>query len=396
MQLQLAQLVCDGRPLTVREVLLHGYGGVCVVKNKEDLLRLARLHKGDAAKTPQVAVAATAKEARQKAKDELKVQQVTRIDTWKTLLKALPLPADTEQEESTEQPSTEVPWSAWDCSAIQEQESGSTPHSLEDEWCEDDDFMESDWAKEEEQGDRFETRKRRVTEQGDAEPTQVADLKKENVQLRKQLELLTSTLAELKDEIVRLRESQGAPMRQVMRTRYVPEEVAPMDDGETVVESLREDKKQSLTWRPRRSTRSEEKQQVRGRYSSFCQGGPVGGTAILKMTKHPDQAKSALILKQEVCEWGILHATQVEQQLECLPNTLLSDIRTAQRRVVIASEKCFALASLYFDLKLLIVYENSAIRWGLLPLQHGEDSMHFWPLWCKDNHFAYGTHLVDC
>eukprot|EP00971_Amphidinium_carterae_P101505 2009221-Amphidinium_carterae.2 len=58
MQLQAAQVVCDGRPLPVREVLLHGYGGVCIVRTKEELVKLAKLHKADG-RTPQVAVAAT-------------------------------------------------------------------------------------------------------------------------------------------------------------------------------------------------------------------------------------------------------------------------------------------------------------------------------------------------
>eukprot|EP00971_Amphidinium_carterae_P211250 4191632-Amphidinium_carterae.1 len=58
MQLQQAQVVCEGRPLPVREVLLHGYGGVCIVRTKEELIKLAKLHKHDG-RTPQVAVAAT-------------------------------------------------------------------------------------------------------------------------------------------------------------------------------------------------------------------------------------------------------------------------------------------------------------------------------------------------
>eukprot|EP00971_Amphidinium_carterae_P195799 3885323-Amphidinium_carterae.2 len=29
-------------------------------------------------------------------------------------------------------------------------------------------------------------------------------------------------------------------------------------------------------------------------------------------------------------------------------------------------------------------------------LQHGADNMLLWPLWCKSNHFSYGTQLVDC
>eukprot|EP00971_Amphidinium_carterae_P234367 4650574-Amphidinium_carterae.2 len=119
-------------------------------------------------------------------------------------------------------------------------------------------------------------------------------------------------------------------------------------------------------------------------------------SAILKLTRHPDQGKSVLSLKQEVCDWGIMHATKVSQQLECPPNTLLNDIRTVQRRGVMANEKCFALAALYFDLKLLIVDEDSAICWGLLPLQQGEDDMRLWSLWRKDQHFWHGTRTVDC
>eukprot|EP00971_Amphidinium_carterae_P185274 3679109-Amphidinium_carterae.1 len=90
-----------------------------------------------------------------------------------------------------------------------------------------------------------------------------------------------------------------------------------------------------------------------------------------------------------------MHATKASQQLECPPNTLLNDIGTAQRRGVMVNEKCFALAALYFDLKLLIVDEDSAICWGLLPLQQGEDDMRLWPLWCKDQHFCHGSKTVE-
>eukprot|EP00971_Amphidinium_carterae_P347556 6489619-Amphidinium_carterae.5 len=91
--------------------------------------------------------------------------------------------------------------------------------------------------------------------------------------------------------------------------------------------------------------------------------------AILLLTQHPDQGNFALILKQKNCEWGTRNATKVAKQLEC---------------PVKANEKCFAIASLYFDLKLLIVDENSSTCWGLHTLQHGEDTMKMWPLWCKD------------
>eukprot|EP00971_Amphidinium_carterae_P031887 628325-Amphidinium_carterae.2 len=47
MQLQRTQIACKGRPLQVREALLHGYGGVCVAQNKEELLRLAKLSEND-------------------------------------------------------------------------------------------------------------------------------------------------------------------------------------------------------------------------------------------------------------------------------------------------------------------------------------------------------------
>eukprot|EP00971_Amphidinium_carterae_P070150 1388128-Amphidinium_carterae.1 len=57
MQLHAAQIASDGRPLPVRDVLLHGYGGVCIVRTKEELVKLAKQHKGDG-RTPQVAVAA--------------------------------------------------------------------------------------------------------------------------------------------------------------------------------------------------------------------------------------------------------------------------------------------------------------------------------------------------
>eukprot|EP00971_Amphidinium_carterae_P116405 2305939-Amphidinium_carterae.1 len=57
MQLHPAQIVCEGRPVQVREALLHGYGGVCIVQNKNELLKLAKLYKSDD-QTPQVAVAA--------------------------------------------------------------------------------------------------------------------------------------------------------------------------------------------------------------------------------------------------------------------------------------------------------------------------------------------------
>eukprot|EP00971_Amphidinium_carterae_P333422 6468163-Amphidinium_carterae.1 len=58
MQLHAAQVASDGRPLPVRDILLHGYGGVCIVRTKEELVKLAKQHKGDS-RTPQVAVAAT-------------------------------------------------------------------------------------------------------------------------------------------------------------------------------------------------------------------------------------------------------------------------------------------------------------------------------------------------
>eukprot|EP00971_Amphidinium_carterae_P336483 6472872-Amphidinium_carterae.2 len=62
--------------------------------------------------------------------------------------------------------------------------------------------------------------------------------------------------------------------------------------------------------------------------------------AILQMKQHYDQCKSALILKQEICKWGILNAIKVAKQLECPPNTLLRDIKAAQKRGVMANEKC--------------------------------------------------------
>eukprot|EP00971_Amphidinium_carterae_P153326 3039767-Amphidinium_carterae.1 len=67
-----------------------------------------------------------------KAKEAQKAPTTARTDTWKTLLKALPLPADTEQEECSEQVSTEAPWSAWDALAVPEEESCSQ-NSYDDE-----------------------------------------------------------------------------------------------------------------------------------------------------------------------------------------------------------------------------------------------------------------------
>eukprot|EP00971_Amphidinium_carterae_P173104 3431652-Amphidinium_carterae.4 len=43
----------------------------------------------------------------------------------------------------------------------------------------------------------------------------------------------------------------------------------------------------------------------------------VNFAAILQMKQHADQHKSALMLKQEVCDWGILNATKAAKQLEC-------------------------------------------------------------------------------
>eukprot|EP00971_Amphidinium_carterae_P326369 6457100-Amphidinium_carterae.2 len=107
-----------------------------------------------------------AKEARQKATEAqiLKQPPVARQETWKTLLKALPLPAGTEQDEDNEQPSTEAPWITSDASAIQERLS-ETSDFLDDKWCEEEVNMYCDWVKDEYQDDKFEPRKRKVNEQ---------------------------------------------------------------------------------------------------------------------------------------------------------------------------------------------------------------------------------------
>eukprot|EP00971_Amphidinium_carterae_P259407 5147352-Amphidinium_carterae.3 len=157
--------------------------------------------------------------------------------------------------------------------------------------------------------------------------------------------------------------------------------------------SSRADRKQSLIRPPQYSTETRKKRSEQGE-DNLCFWRCL--SAILKLTRHPDQGKTVLALKQEVCDWGIMHAMKVSQPLECPPNTLLNDIRTAQRRGVMANEKCFALAALSFDLKLLIVDEDSAICWGLLSLQQGEDDMRLWPLWCKNQHFWHGSKTVDC
>eukprot|EP00971_Amphidinium_carterae_P165218 3275065-Amphidinium_carterae.2 len=119
---------------------------------------------------PRVEDLTLAKEHRLKAKEAMKAPVPSRNDTWKTLLKALPLPADAEHADSSEQPSTETPWSAWDASAVPEEDTSSQV-SLDDEWCEEDEAMADDWLEDEPQ-DRFETRKRRANEQRQAEPTQ--------------------------------------------------------------------------------------------------------------------------------------------------------------------------------------------------------------------------------
>eukprot|EP00971_Amphidinium_carterae_P012428 244772-Amphidinium_carterae.1 len=106
--------------------------------------------------------------------------------------------------------------------------------------------MADDWQ-ESEQADRFETRKRRANEQRQAEPAQVVDLKQENVQLRKQLEILTSTLAELKEEIVRMRQERQGDAGPEHVTGGVPDQVAPMDDGEAVIEIF-EGRQEAVTY----------------------------------------------------------------------------------------------------------------------------------------------------
>eukprot|EP00971_Amphidinium_carterae_P091217 1805678-Amphidinium_carterae.1 len=186
-----------------------------------------------------------AKENRLKAKEAAKEPPPSRNETWKTLLKALPLPADADPGDSTEQMSTEAPWSAWDASAVQHEDSYSQG-SLDDDWCEEDEAMADDWQ-ESEQVDRFETRKRRANEQRQAEPTQVVDLKQENAQLRKQLEILTSTLAELKEEIVRMRKERQEDKGMEHGKGGVPDQVAPMDDGEAVVEIF-EGRQEAVTY----------------------------------------------------------------------------------------------------------------------------------------------------
>eukprot|EP00971_Amphidinium_carterae_P185275 3679109-Amphidinium_carterae.2 len=98
--------------------------------------------------------------------------------------------------------------------------------------------MGNDWLEDEPQ-DKFETRKRRANEQREVEPVHVADLKKENAQLRKQLEILTSTLAELKEE-VRMRQGQNSGGHTGIPGGQLREAPAPMDDGENVVEIFEE------------------------------------------------------------------------------------------------------------------------------------------------------------
>eukprot|EP00971_Amphidinium_carterae_P092287 1827129-Amphidinium_carterae.2 len=360
-----------------------------------------------------------AKEVRQKAKDAQKQGAAPRTETWKTLLKALPLPADSGLGEPIEQASTESPWSAWDTHDNQNHEA-SASDSFDDEWCEDEENMDCDWTLEEAH-DKFEPRKRKVNEQGEAESPQVTDLKKESTQRKKQLAILTSTIGEFKEELVRMRQSliESKPMR-AEEVVLIPAAEAPLDDGNDVIESF-EGQQEAVTYpaasafdRRRREAAEARRvfQLARLHHDSTMKAArevpwrdvrPEGNLcfwrsigAILQLKQHANQGKSALILRQEVCEWGILNATEVAKQLECPPNTLLRDIRNVQRRGVMAIKKCYALASLYFDLKQLIVDEDLAICWGLLPLQHGVDNMMMWPLWCKSNHFNYGTEMVDC
>eukprot|EP00971_Amphidinium_carterae_P336482 6472872-Amphidinium_carterae.1 len=96
-----------------------------------------------------------------------------------------------------------------------------------------------DWTREEIPGDKFEPRKRKANEQGEAEPTQVSDLKKENAQLGRQLEVLTSTIEELKEKLIRMNVAMTASA-QVSKDEVVtvPEAPAPMDDGANVIEIL--------------------------------------------------------------------------------------------------------------------------------------------------------------
>eukprot|EP00971_Amphidinium_carterae_P197828 3926134-Amphidinium_carterae.1 len=338
-----------------------------------------------------------AKEHRLKAKEALKTPAPSRNDTWKTLLRALPLPADVEHAENSEQISTEAPWSAWDASAVQEEDSCSRA-SLDDEWCEEDDVMVDDWL-EDEQQDRFDTRKRRANEQRQSRTYAGCRFEagKCSTQEAARDPHEYSCGAKGRDRAHEARETFGQQLAQ--GAGLLPEQVAPMDDGEAVVEIF-EGRQEAVTCMAASVFHSRKQQAARegksfqlarlhhgstmqaARSESWGEDSGEGNlcfwrciSAILKYTRHPDQEKSALVLKQDVCNWGIMNATKASQQLECTPNGLLNDIRIAQRRGVMANEKCFALAALYYDLKLLIVDEDSAICWGLLPLAQGEDDV---------------------
>eukprot|EP00971_Amphidinium_carterae_P283419 5626417-Amphidinium_carterae.1 len=265
-----------------------------------------------------------------KAKEAQTEPAPSRMDTWKTLLKALPLPADVVHNEGSDEPSTEAPWSAWEVSAVHEEDSYSQ-RSFDDEWCEDDALMGNDWI-DDAPTDVFETRKRRANDKREAEPGQVSELKQENAQLCKQLEILTSTLAELKEEIVRMRQESKKEAWKDSAARQIPMQPAPMDDGENVVEIF-EGRQEAVTYMAASVFGRNKKEAVRAgksfqlarlHHGSTMQAArnecwsEVSGegnlcfwrclSAILKLIRHPDQEKSVLALEQEVCDWALIGA----------------------------------------------------------------------------------------
>eukprot|EP00971_Amphidinium_carterae_P031886 628325-Amphidinium_carterae.1 len=253
------------------------------------------------------------------------VAPVPRQETWQALLKALPMPADTEQDEPLEQASTEPAWSAWDAPDSRKQENTAS-ESFDDKWCEEDENMDCDWTLEETQ-EKFEPRKRKVNEHGEAESPQVTDLKKENAQLKKQLDVLTSTIAELKEELVRMQLSlTGSKQTNAEQVMLIPAAEATMDDGKDVVEIF-EGRQEAVTYLAasmfdlRRRDAAEAGRVTECSSSRDCTMAR-SLNAILQLKQHADQNKSALILKQEVCKWGILNAAKVAKQLECPSNTL--------------------------------------------------------------------------
>eukprot|EP00971_Amphidinium_carterae_P213930 4245821-Amphidinium_carterae.1 len=127
-----------------------------------------------------------------------------------------------------------------------------------------------------------------------------------------------------------MRQERQVESSLIQGARAVPDQVAPMDDGEAVVEIF-EGRQEAVTYLAASVFHSRKQQAAREgksfqlarlHHGSAMQAarseswGEVSGegnlcfwrciSAILKYTRHPDQEKSAVALKQDVCNWGIM------------------------------------------------------------------------------------------